>query len=74
MYNVNEVVYMSDELLTVSQTAEYLKVCEKTVRRMIKANMITASKIGGRSWRIRKEDIDLYISQHTNSNGLKGED
>ena len=72
MYNIIEVVWMSDELLTVAQTAEYLKVCEKTVRRMIKSNTITASKIGGRSWRIRKDDIDFYLINNTNV--VKGED
>lgn len=64
---------MSDELLTVTQTANYLKVCEKTVRRMIKSKTIIASKIGGKSWRIRKDDIDRYILQHTNSNGEREE-
>ena len=52
---------MADEIFTVAQTAEYLQVCEKTVLRLIKRNTLTASKIGNRSWRIRKIDIDSYL-------------
>lgn len=57
---------MPDELFTVAQAAEYLKVCDKTIRRMIKANKLTAFKIGSRAWRIKKSDIDLYIANNVN--------
>lgn len=52
---------MSDELLTVSEAAEYLKVCDKTIRRMIASKELVASKVGNRNWRIRKKDIDSYL-------------
>ena len=58
---------MSDELFTVAQAADYLQVCEKTVRRLINSNKLTASKIGNRTWRIRKNDIDAYLSFNTNN-------
>lgn len=61
---------MDDEIYTVTQTAQYLKVCDKTVRRLIKANKLAASKVGDRSWRIRKTDIDMYLRDNTN--GMKG--
>ena len=61
---------MNEELFTVAQAAEYLKVCDKTVRRLISNNKLIASKVGDRAWRIRKDDIDLYLSEHTN--GGKG--
>ena len=57
---------MPDEIFTIAQAAEYLKVCDKTVRRLIKSNQIIASKIGNRSWRIRKADIDDYLNHNTN--------
>lgn len=57
---------MDDEIYTVTQAAQYLKVCDKTVRRLIKANKLTASKVGDRSWRIRKTDIDMYLRDNTN--------
>jgi len=61
---------MDDEIYTVTQAAQYLKVCDKTVRRLIKANKLTASKVGDRSWRIRKTDIDVYLRDNTNE--MKG--
>lgn len=61
---------MDDEIYTVTQAAQYLKVCDKTVRRLIKDNKLTASKVGNRSWRIRKADIDMYLRDNTNE--MKG--
>lgn len=63
---------MSDELFTVAQAAEYLKVCDITIRRMIASKKLVASKIGSRNWRIRKDDIDAYLS--ATSTGQKGVD
>lgn len=60
---------MNDEIFTVTQAAKYLQVCDKTVRRLIKSNRLIASKVGDRSWRIRKTDIDDYLKDHTN--GMK---
>ncbi len=56
---------MADEIYTVAQAAQYLKVCEKTVRRLIASNKLVASRIGGRALRIKKEDIDAYLAEHT---------
>lgn len=58
---------MNTELLTVSQTAEYLKLSEKTVRRLINNGSLQASKLANRSWRIRACDIDGYISDTSNT-------
>lgn len=63
---------MKDELFTVAQAAEYLKVCDKTVRRMIASKELVASKVGSRSWRIRKDDIDAYLN--ATSTGQEGAD
>lgn len=61
---------MQDEIFTVAQAAQYLQVCEKTVRRLIKSDKLIASRVGDRSWRIRKVDIDKYLI--SNTNGTKG--
>lgn len=61
---------MAEELYTIAQAAQYLKVCDKTVRRLINSNKLIASKVGDRAWRIRKDDIDVYLREHTN--GRKG--
>jgi len=57
---------MSDELLTISQTASYLKLSAKTIRRLIKNQQIIASKVSDRAWRIKVSDIDEYFKSHTN--------
>jgi len=57
---------MSNELLTVSQAASYLKFSEKTVRRLINENRIRASKLNGRSWRILDSDLEAYVQHNTN--------
>ncbi len=58
---------MSDVMLTVAQAAEYLKVCDKTVRRLIAKQELAASKVGN-SWRIQKADIDKYLNENCNRN------
>lgn len=63
-------IILADELLTVAQAAEYLQVCHKTVRRLITTNKLTASKVGNRTWRIKKSDIAEYLEK--NNNGVKG--
>ena len=59
---------MADDIYTVAQTAQYLQVCEKNVRRLIKADKLVASRVGNgnRSLRIKKADIDSYLAEHTN--------
>ena len=58
---------MQMDIMTISQTASYLQVCEKTIRRRIEKKELTASKVGG-SWRIRKADVDDYLENNKNSN------
>jgi len=56
---------MNNEILTIQQAAEYLQVCDKTVRRLISRKELPASKIG-KSWRVKKIDIDDYLLQTRN--------
>ena len=56
---------MVDEIFTVPQTATYLKICDKTVRRLINKKVLVASKVGN-SWRIQKKDIDKYLEKTQN--------
>lgn len=56
---------MNDEILTISQTAAYLKISEKTVRRLIEKKELLASKVGG-SWRIKTIDIEKYLEENKN--------
>jgi excisionase family DNA binding protein len=58
-------IKMDNEILTIQQAAEFLQVCDKTVRRLISKKELPASKIGG-SWRVKKSDIDEYLLQTRN--------
>ncbi len=57
---------MNLELLTVAQTASYLQLSEKTIRRLITNGILPASKLGNRSLRIRFCDIEDYIKSKSN--------
>ena len=59
---------MNNDILTVNQTAEYLQVCDKTIRRMIAKNELPASKVG-KAWRIQRIDIEKYLERTRNNEG-----
>ena len=50
------------QLLTVAEVAEYLRVSEMTVYRLISAREIGATKIG-RCWRVPADDLMAYLDQ-----------
>ena len=56
---------MQTEIYTITQAAQYLQICEKTVRRLILKQELIASKVG-KSWRIQKRDIDAYLKKTQN--------
>jgi excisionase family DNA binding protein len=60
---------MSDQILTVKDVAEYLKVNERTVYRMAAAGTLPAFKVGA-SWRFKREEIELWIKDQHNRAGL----
>ena len=47
------------DFLTVNETARYLHLCEKQIRRLISRNELAAYRFGT-ALRIRKRDIDAY--------------
>lgn len=51
---------MSEEILTIREVAEYLKVTEKTVYGLAQKGKIPGFKVGGR-WRFKRMDIDQWI-------------
>lgn len=48
-------------LLTVSEVADYLRVSEMTVYRMISNRDLGATKIG-RVWRVPADDLTAYLA------------
>lgn len=55
----------SGTVLTIEQVASFLQVSTKTIRRLIKGDKLKASKVG-RVWRIKREDIDIYLDINSN--------
>jgi PTS system nitrogen regulatory IIA component len=50
-----------NDILTLQEVAEYLKIAPKTVQRMIGRNEIPCMKIAGQ-WRFRKHVIDAWLN------------
>jgi len=53
----------NDELMTLEETAKYLKVAVVTLRGWIRDNKIKSHRIG-RAWRFYKSDIDVWIREN----------
>lgn len=53
---------MPDEILTLPEVAQLLKVAEKTVYTMAQKGEIPAFKVRGQ-WRFKRDDIDAWIER-----------
>ena len=53
---------MVDDILTLGEAGNYLKVGERTVRRMIKDGRIVATKVG-KQWRISRRLLQEYVER-----------
>ncbi|NVI98475.1 helix-turn-helix domain-containing protein [Myxococcus sp. AM009] len=53
---------MSDEILTLPEVAQLLKVAEKTVYSMAQRGQLPAFKVGGQ-WRFKRVDLDAWIEE-----------
>ena len=53
-------------LFTIPQTADYLQVCEKTIRRWIEGGELIAHRIG-RQWRISEADLKTFVAMRRQS-------
>lgn len=56
---------MNDQILTLKEVAEYLKLAEKTAYKLAAAGKLPGFKVGG-SWRFKREDIDQWIEEQKN--------
>lgn len=60
----------TDDLLTRAEAAQYLRVSDRTVSRLIRTGQLPASRIG-RAVRIRRSDLlDMLNEKPSNSGGL----
>ena len=56
---------MSDQILTIKELADYLKLAEKTAYRLAAEGKLPGFKVGG-SWRFKRDDVDQWIEQQKN--------
>ena len=57
---------MADEIMTLKEVAEYLKVAEKTAYRLVAEGKLPGFKVGG-SWRFKRADIESWIASQRQS-------
>lgn len=55
-----EMVNVSNDIMTVSEVAKYLKISEMTAYKMVQNGTIPGFKIG-RGWRIQRADLAIFI-------------
>jgi excisionase family DNA binding protein len=53
---------MQDEILTLPEVAQLLKIAEKTVYSMAQKGLLPAFKVGGQ-WRFKRVDLDQWIEE-----------
>jgi excisionase family DNA binding protein len=53
-----------EQILTIKQVADYLRVTERTIYRLAAAKKIPAFKVGG-TWRFSRSDIESWIRQQS---------
>ncbi len=51
---------MADEILTIKEVADYLKLTERTLYRLVQEGKIPGFKVGS-SWRFKRVDIERWI-------------
>ena len=61
---------MADEILTLQEVANYLKLTEKTAYRLAAGSQLPGFKVGG-SWRFKRADIEQWIVEQKNSQKSK---
>jgi len=59
---------MSDEILTIQELAEYLKLNEKTAYRLASEGKLPGFKVGG-SWRFKMTDLEAWIEEQKRKDG-----
>jgi excisionase family DNA binding protein len=58
---------MKEEILTLKEVAEYLKLTEKTAYRLAAEGKLPGFKVGG-SWRFKREDVLKWIEEQKKRN------
>jgi excisionase family DNA binding protein len=59
------------EILTLDEVATFLKAGKRTVYRLAQNGEIPAFKLGG-TWRFRRSELDVWITEGINKNKQLG--
>jgi excisionase family DNA binding protein len=54
--------FKENEIMTVSEVAEYFKISEVTTYKLVQEGKIPAFKIG-RHWRVKRSDLGEFIEK-----------
>jgi excisionase family DNA binding protein len=54
--------HFADQLLTVAEVAQHMRVSRMTVYRLIKSRQLAAIRVG-KNYRIRRRDVEGYLRQ-----------
>lgn len=61
---------MTDDILTIKEVAQYLKIKEKTAYRLVAEGKFPGFKVGG-SWRFRRSEIETWIDEQSEGRGVR---
>ena len=62
----------NDDIMTVKELADYLKIAEKTAYRFASQGKVPGFKVGS-AWRFKKEEIDAWIKRQSEENTAQEE-
>ncbi|ENU2906514.1 MULTISPECIES: helix-turn-helix domain-containing protein [Gammaproteobacteria] len=61
---------MNDDIFTIREVTQYLKLNEKTTYRLTAEGKLPGFKVGG-SWRFRRAEVDKWIDDKINNKDIK---
>ncbi|MDC9701256.1 MAG: helix-turn-helix domain-containing protein [Alphaproteobacteria bacterium] len=61
---------INNDIMTVKELAEYLKIAEKTAYRFVSEGKVPSFKVGS-AWRFKKEEIDSWIKAQCRNNNTE---
>ena len=61
---------MDNEVLTIKEVAEYLKVNERTIYRLAASNELPGFRVGN-AWRFKRSDLDTWVLKQTEQATIK---
>ncbi|AKX47390.1 DNA-binding protein [Thiopseudomonas alkaliphila] len=61
---------MSDEVLTIKEVAQYLKVNERTIYRLAASGELPGFRVGN-AWRFKQIDLVTWVAKQTQKSASK---